>query len=114
MGPTRWPTDHANMGDMPRSNYEPPDDAAKVFTRYKRAVETLADKDPLRDMAVREMRDRSATVGDLARLTGLSDEYFRRIAREEGIERRRPPTVGKLTGTLPSPTMEAVGEVGED
>lgn len=96
MGPTRWPTDHANMTDMPRSSYTPPDDAAKVFSRYKRATETLADKDPLREMAVREMRDNGATVSDMAKLTGLSDEYFRRIAREEGIQRKRPPTVGRL------------------
>lgn len=96
MGPTRWPTDHANMSDMARSNYTPPDDAAKVFSRYRHAVETLADKDPLKEMAVREMRDHGATVGDLARHTGLSDEYFRRIAREAGIVRKRPPTVGPL------------------
>jgi hypothetical protein len=84
------------MSDMARSNYTPPEDAAKMFGRYRRAVETLAEKDPLREMAVREMRDNRATVSDLAKLTGLSDEYFRRLAREAGIERRRPPTVGPI------------------
>lgn len=84
------------MSDMARSDYTPPDDAAKLFSRYRRAVETLADKDPLRAMAVREMRDNGATVRDLALVTGLSDEYFRRLAREAGVERRRPPTVGPI------------------
>ncbi|MGW7359439.1 hypothetical protein ACWGI0_23095 [Streptomyces sp. NPDC054802] len=86
------------MSDMARSNYEPRDDAAKLFTRHKRAVDTQAElKDPLREMAIREMREAGATVGDLARLTGLSTEYFRRLAREAGIERRREPTVRRLT-----------------
>lgn len=39
---------------------------------------------------------RGATVSQLAKLTGLTAEYFRRIARAEGVERLRPPTVGKL------------------
>ena len=85
------------MSDMPRSDYTPSEDAAKLFARNKRALDTLAElKEPLREMAIREMRDNQATVGDLARHTGLSDEYFRRIAREAGIERRRPPTVRRL------------------
>lgn len=32
----------------------------------------------------------------LSELTGLTPEVFRRIARAEGVERLRPPTVGKL------------------
>lgn len=96
MRPTQR-TDHASMGDMARSNYEPRDDAAKLFRQQKRLVEDQAKiKDPLREMAVREMREAGATVGDLARLTGLSTEFFRRIARAEGIELLRPPTVGPL------------------
>lgn len=86
------------MSAMARSDYTPPDDAAKLFARNRRAVTTLANlKDPVREMAIREMRDHGATVGDLARLTGYSDEWFRRVAREAGIERRRPPTRGQLT-----------------
>jgi hypothetical protein len=86
------------MGDMARSNYEPRDDAAKLFRQQKRIIEDQAKiKDPVREMAIREMREAGATVGDLARLTGLSTEYFRRLAREAGIERRREPTVRRLT-----------------
>ncbi|WP_327377985.1 hypothetical protein OG393_30905 [Streptomyces sp. NBC_01216] len=82
---------------MARSNYEPSDEAAKLFRKQKRLVDDQAEiKEPLREMAVREMRDAGATVGDLARLTGLSTEYFRRIARAGGIERRREPTVRRL------------------
>ena len=38
----------------------------------------------------------SFTVGQLAKWTCLTPEVFRRRARQLGIERRRPPTVGKL------------------
>lgn len=97
MWPTQRARDHASMGAMPRSNYEPSEDAAKVFGRFKRAVDTQAElKDPVRELAIREMRDAGATVGDLARWTGLSTEYFRRIAREAGIALKRPPTVRRL------------------
>ncbi|MEU4173257.1 hypothetical protein AB0F46_41265 [Streptomyces sp. NPDC026665] len=86
---------------MARSNYQPPEDAARLFSNNRRAVLALAKlKDPIREMAIREMSENGATVGDLARLTGYSDEYFRRIAREAGIERRRPPTRGQ--GSDPS------------
>ncbi|WP_435601296.1 hypothetical protein [Streptomyces sp. C10-9-1] len=82
---------------MARSSYTPPEDAAKLFSRQKQLVDAQAEiKDPLRDMAVREMRSNGASVGDLARLTGLSTEFFRRIARAEGVERRREPTVGPI------------------
>jgi hypothetical protein len=97
MRPRQWPTEHEIIGDMARSNYQPPPDAAALFERHATAIEMLAElKDPVREMAVREMRDNGATVGDLARLTGLSDEYFRKIARAENIELRRPPTVRRL------------------
>lgn len=88
------PRPGAIMGAMARSNYEPPADAARLFANNRRAVLALDKlRDPLREMAVREMHA-GATIGDLARLTGYSNEYFRRIAREAGIERRRPPTRG--------------------
>lgn len=48
----------------------------------------------IKELAPREMR-KGATVGQLAKLTGLSDEVFRRIARDHDIERLREPTVGK-------------------
>lgn len=49
-----------------------------------------------------EVKERAAedlkagsTPAELAKLTGLSDEFFRRIARKVGAERKRPPTVGR-------------------
>lgn len=89
---------HAKIASVPiRSGYEPPDDAAAIFQRQAELNEEQAELRPrLREMAVREMRkgaDGGATVGDLARLTGKSDEFFRKIAREENIPLRRPATV---------------------
>lgn len=100
MPPTRRPTDRATIADVPRSNYTPPDDAAEVFAEYAHAKEVLADEERLRTFAVREMRN-GATIGDLARLTKHTPEYFRRIARAEGIERRRPPTVRRINNDDP-------------
>ncbi|MFF7881022.1 hypothetical protein ACH40F_07910 [Streptomyces sp. NPDC020794] len=78
-------------------DYEPPEDAADVFARYKAHYEGERELKPsMRQMAERELKA-GATVGQLARLTGLTPEVFRRMARELGIERKRPPTVGKLT-----------------
>lgn len=83
---------------MPRSSYQPPADAADLFALVKAAHDTLMElRAPLREMAIREMRDHGATIGDLARLTGYDDEKYRRIGREAGIERLRPPTRGRLT-----------------
>ncbi|MFJ6841390.1 hypothetical protein ACIQRE_01835 [Streptomyces griseoluteus] len=77
---------------MARSSYQPPDDAAELFARIKAAHDTLRELHPrLYNTAIREMRG-AATTGDLARLTGYDPEKFRRWARAEGIERRRPPT----------------------
>ncbi|MFE0104531.1 hypothetical protein [Streptomyces sp. NPDC059009] len=81
---------------MARTDYTPPQDTSRLFARYKRIREQEAELRPeVHDMAVRELRG-GATVGQLARLSGLTPEYFRRIAREEGIERLRPPTVRPL------------------
>ncbi|MFI5973561.1 hypothetical protein [Streptomyces sp. NPDC051452] len=83
---------------MARSNYEPPDDAAELFARIKRAHDTLRElRGPLQEMAVREMREGGATVGDLARLTGYDPEKYRLMARAAGVERRRPPTRGQVS-----------------
>lgn len=79
------------------TSYEPTEDAAKLYAKYKRARETEAElKDPVRKQAEADLKA-GATVGQLAKQTGLTAEYFRRIAREIGVERKRPPTVGKLT-----------------
>lgn len=78
------------------TNYKPDDEATRLYTRYKRARETEAElKDPVRQQAVRDLKA-GASVSQLAKMTGLTPEYFRRIARAEGVERRREPTVGKL------------------
>lgn len=95
--PDMRPEPRAIMDSMARSNYEPPADAAALFARVKKAHDTLRElRGPLYEMAVREMRNGDATVGDLASLTGYDPEKFRRMGRAEGIERRRPPTVGQL------------------
>ena len=81
---------------MPR-NYNPPKDAADLFARYKAHYEGERELKPgMREMAKRELKA-GVSVGQLAKLTGLTPEVFRRMARELGVERRRPPTVGKLT-----------------
>ncbi|QIP87622.1 hypothetical protein GLX30_30380 [Streptomyces sp. Tu 2975] len=77
-------------------SYQPDKDAADLFARYKRHYEAERDLKPaMREMAARELKA-GASVGQLAELTGLTPEVFRRIARAEGVERKRPPTVGKL------------------
>ncbi|MCF3101455.1 hypothetical protein IPZ58_07655 [Streptomyces roseoverticillatus] len=90
------------------SDYEPDDEALRLYSRYKRAREAEAElKDPVREQAARDLKA-GATVSDLARLTGLTAEYFRRIARAEGVERKRAPTVGKLAATpAPAPSRAA-------
>jgi hypothetical protein len=84
-------------------DYEPPADAAKVFTGYREHYEGERELKP----AMVKMADREllagATVGELARLTGLTPEVFRRRARTLGVERKRPPTVGKLAAAPPPP-----------
>lgn len=84
-----------NHGHM-TTDYKPDEDAARLYARYRKARETEAELKPeVRELATRDLKA-GATVGQLAKLTGLSDEYFRRIARAEGVEHKRPPTVGKL------------------
>lgn len=82
-------------GLMAKNDYTPPADMAQTFARYKRHLEAeRALRDPVKDLAVRALKE-GATVKQLAEWTGMTDEVFRRIARSEGVERRRPPTVGK-------------------
>lgn len=85
----------ANMSPM-ASDHTPDDEAVRLYARYKRARDTEAElKDPVREQAARDLRAGS-TVGELAKLTGLSDEHFRRLARSIGVELKRPPTVRKI------------------
>ncbi|MET9339242.1 hypothetical protein [Nonomuraea sp. NPDC003804] len=80
---------------MSKSDYTPAADTASLFARYKRARETEKTLLPeVKEAAAQALRE-GATVSQLAKLTGLTDELFRRIARAEGVERLRPPTVGR-------------------
>lgn len=79
--------------------YKPPPDATSVFARYKALHEgERALKPEMLALADRELKA-GASVGQLAKLTGLLPEVFRRRARSLGVERKRPPTVGKLSET---------------
>ena len=93
------------MGGMPK-DYTPPRDAADVFARYKTAYEDERTLKPeMLEFADRALKD-GATVGQLAAWTGLTPEVFRRRARALGVERKRPPTVGKLAPTRPADIEE--------
>lgn len=81
---------------MPK-DYKPPREAAETFARYKAHYEgERALKPEMLEFADRELKA-GATVGQLAAWTGLTPEVFRRRARALGVERKRPPTVGKLS-----------------
>lgn len=87
---------------MPK-DYKPPRDAAEAFANYKAHYEGERELKPnMLEFADRELKA-GATVGQLARLTGLTPEVFRRRARTLGIEHKRPPTVGKLSPAPPAP-----------
>jgi hypothetical protein len=85
------------MTRMTRDVHTPDEEATKLFTRYKRIRETEIElRDEVRTTAAAELKA-GATVGQLAKLTGLTPEYFRRIARENDVELKRPPTVQKIS-----------------
>lgn len=77
------------------TDHEPSDENQRIYTRHKRHHE--AAKAELSEVRKRAEVDLLAgsTPAELAKLTGLSDEFFRRIARKVGAERKRPPTVGR-------------------
>jgi len=80
---------------MTNDEYTPPDEATQLFARFKRHNDAARDLLPdVRARAARELKA-GASVSQLAKWTGLTPEVFRRIARAEGVERRRPPTVGR-------------------
>lgn len=71
-------------------------ESAKVFSSFKHHYEARRALEPdMLEFADRELKA-GATVGQLAAWTGLTPEVFRRRARALGVERKRPPTVGKL------------------
>lgn len=94
---------------MPK-DYKPPRDAAETFASYKTAYEDERRLKPdMLEAADRELKA-GTTVGQLAAWTGLTPEVFRRRARALGVERKRPPTVGKLSPAVPEPVAPAPAE----
>jgi hypothetical protein len=81
--------------DPMASKNTPDDDALRLYGRHKRAHDLAAElKDPVREQAAQDLKA-GVTPAQLAKLTGLSDEFFRRIARAVGADRQREPTVGR-------------------
>ncbi|WP_327066785.1 hypothetical protein [Kitasatospora sp. NBC_01302] len=91
------------------TTYEPDTKTAQLFTRYKRAVETERDLKPqVRDAAETAIRA-GASNQELAAFTGLTAEYFRKIAIAIGADnRRRAPTVGPEAAALRAAKTEAL------
>lgn len=90
---------------MPK-DYEPPRGDAETFARYKTAYEDERTLKPeMLESADRALKA-GATVGQLAAWTGLTPEVFRRRARALGVERKRPPTVGRLAPERPVSSEE--------
>lgn len=81
--------------DTMATDYEPDEDIATLFARYKRASMLERQLRPLVKKAAPDEMRKGATIGRLAELTGLTDEVFRRLGRKHDIERLREPTVGK-------------------
>jgi DNA invertase Pin-like site-specific DNA recombinase len=81
--------------DPMATDHEPSDDNQRIYARHKRHHEAAkAELEEVRKRAADDLLAGS-TPAELAKLTGLSDEFFRRIARKVGAERKRPPTVGR-------------------
>jgi hypothetical protein len=76
--------------------YEPDTDDAQLFTRHKRARQTIKEtRAPVMAAAERAIRA-GASNQELAALTGLTPETFRTLAEKIGVDnRRRAPTVGR-------------------
>lgn len=88
---------HYSVG-MTKSHHAPPPGDADTFARYKTHYEgERALKPEMLEAADRALLA-GATVGQLSDWTGLTPEVFRRRARALGVERKRPPTVGRLAG----------------
>ena len=83
------------MGGM-SNEWKPSKEDADVFAQYKAHVEGERELKPEMEKLADRALAAGATVGQLARQTGLTPEVFRRRARKLGIELKRPPTVGKL------------------
>lgn len=97
------------------TSYEPDPKTAQIFARYKRAHETERELKPgMRDAAANAIRA-GASNQELAALTDLTSEFFRKLAIEIGVDnRRKAPTVGReaearraVTPTPPAPAPVA-------
>lgn len=78
------------------STYEPDPASARLFGRYKQAYEAERDLRPQVRKAAETAIRNGATNPELARLTGLTTEFFRKIANEIGVDNRtKAPTVGR-------------------
>lgn len=67
-------------------NWEPGDEAATTFRRYRKAHETTKELKPaVTNFAVQALRE-GASTSQLSELTGMLPEVFRRLARANGIE----------------------------
>jgi hypothetical protein len=77
------------------TDHAPDEDSLRTYARHKRHHEAAkAELPEVRERAAKDLLAGS-TPAELAKLTGLSDEFFRRIARAVGAERKRAPTVGR-------------------
>lgn len=77
------------------TDWEPDEETAALYARFKR-IRAAHDQmlKQIKEGAPSQLRA-GATAGRLSKLTGLTDEVFRRIARDNDIDRLREPTVGK-------------------
>lgn len=83
-----WNINHATR---PLNNPE----AERLYAEHRWNLEEARALLPeVRERAAEDLQAGS-TPAELAKLTGLSDEFFRRIARSVGAERKREPTVGR-------------------
>ncbi|MEH0417834.1 hypothetical protein [Streptomyces sp. B21-083] len=90
------------------AEWKPPKTDADMFAQYKGHIEGERKLKPKMEEAADRALANGATVGQLARHTGLTPEVFRRRARKLGIEHKRPPTVGPLKQPTPEPAPKAV------
>lgn len=97
------------MGGMSKE-WKPPKEDVEVFAQYKAHIEGERKLKPEMEKAADRALADGATVGQLARHTGLTPEVFRRRARKLGIEHKRAPTVGKLSPPPAPPARRAPEE----
>lgn len=80
----------------PMSSYEPDPATAKLFAQHKTAAQTVKrTRKPVMAAAEEAIRA-GATNQELAELTGMTDETFRKLAERIGVDnRQKAPTVGR-------------------